>query len=223
MRLLSLVLLLGPAMMQVAAASPLQAVTELRYLDQDAGDPSYLTRILVTPDFMRMDDGQDDGDFILLDRKQRRLINVMRGNNLAMVFTPGKVPAEPEFWKPELTSHPAAKGTRRFRLVLNGMTCLEGVAAERAAPDAAQAMAEMKAVLAFTQYRMWRNSPAEMQHDCDLANQVWAFESVFQLGLPLEERDFRGRTRQFESEISIPLNPALFLVPKGMSLVDAPS
>jgi hypothetical protein len=223
MRLLLLVLLLGPAMMHVAAASPLQEVTELRYVDQDAGDPSYLTRVLVTAEFMRMDDGQDDGDFILLDRKQRRLINVMRGNNLAMVFTPGKVPAVPVGWKPELTSHAAAQGTRRFSLVLNGVTCLEGVAAKRAAADAARALAEMKTVLAATQYRMWRDSPAEMQHDCDLANQVWAFESVLELGLPLEERDFRGRTRQFESESSIPLNPALFLVPKGMPLVDAPS
>jgi hypothetical protein len=84
-------------------------------------------------------------------------------------------------------------------------------------------MAEMKAVLAATQYRMWRDSPADMQHDCDLANQVWAFESVLELGLPLEERDFRGRTRQFESEIRIPLDPVLFLVPMGMPLVDAPS
>jgi hypothetical protein len=195
----------------------------LRYVDQDAGDPGYLTRILVTPDFMRMDDGHDDGDFILLDRKQRRLINVMRSNNLAMVFTPAKVPAEPVGWKPQLTSHAAAKGTRRFTLVLNGVTCLEGVAAKQAAADAARAMAEMKAVLAATQYRMWRDSPADMQHDCDLANQVWAFESVLELGLPLEERDFRGRTRQFESEIRIPLDPVLFLVPKGMPLVDAPS
>jgi hypothetical protein len=223
MRLLLLVLLLGQAMTHVAAASPLQEVTELRYVDQDAGDPSYLTRILVTPDFMRMDDGHDDGDFILLDRKQRRLTNVMRGNNLAMVFTPAKVPAEPVGWKPQLTSHAAAKGTRRFTLVLNGVTCLEGVAAKQAAADAARAMAEMKAVLAATQYRMWRDSPAEMQHDCDLANQVWAFESVLELGLPLEERDFRGRTRQFESEVRIPLDPVLFFVPKGMLLVDAPS
>jgi hypothetical protein len=223
MRLLLLVLLLGQAMTHVAAASPLQEVTVLRYVDQDAGDPSYLTRILVTPDFMRMDDGLDDGDFILLDRKQRRLINVMRSNNLAMVFTPGKVPAEPVGWKPKLTSHAAAKGTRRFTLVLNGVTCLEGVAAKHAAADAARAMAEMKAVLAATQYRMWRDSPADMQHDCDLANQVWAFESVLELGLPLEERDFRGRTRQFESEVRIPLDPVLFFVPKGMPLVDAPS
>lgn len=223
MRLLLLVLLLGQAMTHVAAASPLQEVTELRYVDQDAGDPSYLTRILVTPDFMRMDDGHDDGDFILLDRKQRRLTNVMRGNNLAMVFTPAKVPAEPVGWKPQLTSHAAAKGTRRFTLVLNGVTCLEGVAAKHAAADAVRAMAEMKAVLAATQYRMWRDSPADMQHDCDLANQVWAFESVLELGLPLEERDFRGRTRQFESEVRIPLDPVLFFVPKGMPLVDAPS
>ena len=67
------------------------------------------------------------------------------------------------------------------------MVCSEGVAAGRAAPDAARAMAELKAVLAATQYRVWKDSPPEMQHDCDLANQVWESGAILKLGLPLEE------------------------------------
>ena len=62
-------------------------------------------------------------------------------------------------------------------------------------------MAELKSILAATQYRMWQDSPREMQHDCDLANQVWDSATVLKLGLPLEEREYSGRTRQFESEI----------------------
>ncbi|MHB1145415.1 MAG: hypothetical protein ACYCZS_10995 [Thiobacillus sp.] len=195
----------------------------LRYVDQDPGDPPYLTRILVTPDFMRMDDGNDAGDFVLLDRRQRKVINVMHGNQLALVFTPGTLPPLPAGWKPVLDVKPAARGTRRFSLTLKGVVCSEGVAALRAAPDAARAMAELKGVLAAMQYRVWKDSPSAIQHDCDLANLVWESGATLKLGLPLEEREFTGRSRQFESESKQPLKPELFRVPDGMPQVPAPS
>jgi hypothetical protein len=196
---------------------------ELRYIDQDPGDPPYLTRIFVTPDFMRMDTGDDDGDFILLDRRQRQVINVMRGNRLAMVFAPGKLPPKPAGWKSRLDAKPPVRGTQRFSLKVNGVVCSEGIAARAAAPDAARAMAELKSILAATQYRVWKDSPRDMQHDCDLANQVWESGTTLKLGLPLEAREFGGRTRQFESESKHPLQPELFRVPDGLTALNAPS
>ncbi|MGK2953963.1 MAG: hypothetical protein ACSLEZ_16455 [Thiobacillus sp.] len=196
---------------------------ELRYIDQDPGDPPALTRILVTPDFMRMDGGEDEGDFILLDRRQRQVINVMHDNRLAMVFTPGELPPKPAGWNPRLDAKPAVRGTQRFSLKINGVVCSEGIAARAAAPDAARAMAELKSILAATQYRVWKDSPRDMQHDCDLANQVWESGTTLKLGLPLETREFGGRTRQFESESKHPLQPELFRVPDGLTAINAPS
>jgi hypothetical protein len=169
----------------------------VRYIDQDPGDAPYLTRILVTPDFMR-------------------------DNQLAMVFTAGTVPPKPASRKPRLDIRKAAHGTQRFSLAVNGVVCSEGLAVQRA-PDAARAMVELKSVLAATQYRVWQTSPREMQHDCDLANLVWASGATLELGLPLEEREFSGRTRQLESESKQPLQPELFRVPDGMTAIDAPS
>jgi hypothetical protein len=195
----------------------------LRYIDQDPGDPPYLTRILITPDFMRMDSGEDGGDFVLLDRRQRKVINVMRDNKLAMVFSAGTLPPKPADWKVQLITGKAERGTQRFSLAVKGVVCSEGIAARRAAPDAARALAELKSILAATQYRVWQDSPRDLQHDCDLANQVWESGTVLKLGLPLEEREFTGRTRQFESESKLPLQPKLFRVPDGLAVIDAPS
>lgn len=195
----------------------------LRYVDQDPGTPSYLTRILVTSNFMRMDGGEDDGDFILLDRRQRKVINITRDNKLALVFTSGTLPPRPADWKARLDVHKAARGTQRFSLTVNGMVCSEGVAAQGAAPDAARAMAELKAILAATQYRVWQETPVDMQHNCDLANHVWDSGATLTLGLPLEERDFTGRTRKFESETRKTLQPGLFRMPDGMKEINAPS
>mgnify|MGYP000008681422 CR=1 FL=1 len=210
-------------LLMCAGAAHAADMSVVRYVDQDPGDAPYPTRILVTPDFLRMDGGEDGGDFVLLDRKLRQVINVMRDSKLAMVFTPGALPPKPKGWKPRLDAQAGAPGTRRFSLVLNGVVCSEGVAARRAAPDAARAMAELKAVLAATQYRVWQDSPRDLQHDCDLANQVWESGVTLSLGLPLEEREYTGRTRQFESESSQPLQPELFRVPHGMTLINAPS
>ncbi len=214
--------LLGIGLLGMGAAGAADMIA-LRYIDADPGDLPYLTRILVTPDFMRMDDGNDGGDFVLLDRRQQTVTNVMHGNQLAMVFKPGTLPPRPAGWKPVLDVKPAASGTRRFTLTVKGVVCSEGVVAPRAAPDAARAMSELKAVLAAMQYRVWQESPGAIQHDCDLANLVWESGATLKLGLPLEEREFTGRSRRFESESKLPFQPDLFRVPDGMPVVDAPS
>jgi hypothetical protein len=210
-------------LLMCAGAAHAADMTVVRYVDQDPGDAPYPTRILVTPDFLRMDGGEDGGDFVLLDRKQRQVINVMRDTKLAMVFTAGVLPPKPQGWNPGLDVQAGAPGTRRFSLVLDGVVCSEGVAAAAAAPDAARAMAELKTVLAATQYRVWQDSPRDLQHDCDLANQVWESGATLSLGLPLEEREFTGRTRRFESESNEPVRPELFRVPDGMTAINAPS
>lgn len=205
-----------------AGAAHAADMTVLRYVDQDPGGPPYATRILVTPDFMRMDGGEDAGDFTLLDRRQRLVINVSRDSRLAMVFAPGSLPPQPDGWKPRLDDHGPARGGRRFTLTVRGVVCNEGIAVKHAM-DAARAMAEMKSVLAATQYRVWQQSPPDLQNDCDLANQVWNSGDTLTLGLPLEEREFTGRSRTFESESRQPENPALFRVPDGMTQIKAPS
>ena len=224
MRTWLMLFLLGVGTVHAAdMIAPRQEMIALRYVDQDPGDPSYLTRILVTPDFLRMDDGNDGGDFVLLDRRQRQVTNVTRDNKLAMVFSAGTLPSKPAGWKPRLDTHPAAPGTQRFSLVLKDVVCSEGVAARSAAPDAARAMAELKSVLAAMQYRVWAGAPRELQHDCDLANLVWESGATLELGLPLEEREYTGRTRQLESESKQPMQPELFRVPDGMTAINAPS
>jgi hypothetical protein len=197
-------------------------MTVLRYVDQDPGAPPYATRILVTPDFMRMDSGEDAGDFTLLDRRKRVVINVMHESGLAMVFAPGTLPPKPVGWNARLAEGRAERGGRRFTLTVKSVVCSEGIAV-RHAMDAARAMAEMKAILAATQYRVWKASPPDLQHDCDLANQVWNSGTTLTLGLPLEEREFTGRSRELENETQLPVNPGLFRVPEGLTQVNAPS
>lgn len=151
------------------------------------------------------------------------MINVMRDGRLAMVFPPGELPARPAAWTSRLSTASGAAGTQRYRLDVNGVVCSEGVVAARAAPEVARGLAELDTVLAATQYRVWQATPRAMRHDCDLANRVWEAGRVPGLGLPLEVREFSGKTRRFESESRMPFRPGLFRVPDGFAAIDAPS
>lgn len=215
----------GPLFFLLACMGAAHAadMTVLRYVDQDPGDPAYTTRLLVTADHLRMDAGDDAGDFVLLDRRRKCVFNVMRDSRLVMVFALGAVPARPADWPMRFDVEPAAAGTERYRLSVNGAVCSEGVVAPRAAPDAARALAELKTVLAAVQYRVWRDSPHALQHDCDLANLVWDFDALLGRGLPLEEREFNGRTRHFETESREPVRTELFDIPEGFATLDAPA
>jgi len=214
--------LLAAGAAQAAEMAGLRHMTELRYIDQDPGDPPYATRILVTPDYLRMDTGEDDGDFVLLDRRQHKVFNVMRESRLAMVFVPATLPPRPESWKSRLLVKPHTQGAQRYSLLVNGQTCSEGVVDRHAVPDAARAMAELKSVLAATQYRVWRDTPTDLRHDCDLANLVWEADSALRMGLTLEEREFSGRSRKLQGRSSAPVKPELFRLPDGFAEMQAP-
>src|SRR3569832_1229919 len=77
-------------------------MTVLRYVDQEPKKPPKETHNQETPANKRMDSGEDTGDFTLLDRKKRVVINIMRDSRLAMVFAPGALPPKPDGWKPGL-------------------------------------------------------------------------------------------------------------------------
>ena len=211
------------ALLVTAGTAQAADMTVVRYVDQDPGEAPYATRLLVTADFLRMDDGDDNGDFVLLDRRRNEVANVMREAGVVMVFKQGVLPTKPAGWKTKLDTRAGAPGTQRYRLSVGGVVCSEGVVAPRAAPDVAKAIGELKRLLATTQHRVWRDSPRDMQHDCDLANQVWESGAVTAIGLPLEEREFTGRTRRFETQSTEPARPELFRVPAGLPAINAPS
>ena len=53
---------------------------ELQFSEQEAGVEPYKTRMIITDDFLRIDDGPDNKDFILLDRKARKISSISYDN-----------------------------------------------------------------------------------------------------------------------------------------------
>ncbi len=191
-------------------------MTELRYQDQDAGGDPYLTRFLITDRFLRMDSGLDNDDFVLLDRKTRQVVNVLHGQKVLMKMRNKPLPAtRPPEYKVEEIVTPVNKGTLRVQIRAGNSTCSETVAAKDLLPDAARALAEFKAAVAYTQWLTYSGTPADLRQTCDLAQHVWDSGRALTYGLPIEERDYSGKVRVFSGHAARKSKPLLFRLPKG--------
>lgn len=196
---------------------------ELRYLDSEDGAPAYQTRILVAERYLRMDEGRDDGDFVLFDRKTGKVSNVVHEQKMIMAVSDKKLPKSPApAYRVEKRVTPVRAGTVRVQVLADGKLCSETVAASRLFPDAARALAEYKAALAYTQWTTYRNTPADLRQDCDLVHHVWQTGLALSQGLPIEERDYAGRVRQYVSGKKREPNPRLFELPKHYESVALP-
>lgn len=198
-------------------------VTEVRYLDQDPGGEPYLTRILVTRQFMRLDDGQDGDDFVLFDRKKRQVVNVMHGLK-TLLWVSGKPlpPTRPVIYKVDEKADKVRKDTTRVQLRANGELCSETVSVSGMLPDVVSAMAEYKSALAYTQLQTFLNTPENIRQPCDLVHHVWESGRSLAHGLPLEERDYAGRVRKLSGTAKRPFDPSWFALPGGYATIQPP-
>ncbi len=196
---------------------------ELRYQDSEDGAAPYPTRILVTDRYLRMDEGRDDGDFVLFDRKTGKVANVLHERRMLMAMHDKKLPVNPPHaYRVEKKVTPVRAGTVRVQVLADGKLCSETVAASRLFPDAARALTEYKAALAYTQWTTYRNTPVELRQDCDLVHHVWQTGMALSQGLPIEERDYAGRVRQYVGGEKRKLKPELFRLPKSYELLELP-
>lgn len=196
---------------------------DLRYQDSEGDAAPYETRILVTDRYLRMDDGRDGSDFVLFDRRTGKVSNVLHGQKMLMAMHDEKLPAEPPHaYRVERKLTQVRSGTMRVQVLADGKLCSETVAVAKLFPDAARAMAEYKAALAYTQWTTYRNTPAELRQDCDLVHHVWQTGISYSQGLPIEERDYAGRVRQYVGGEKRPLRPELFKLPEGYEMLELP-
>jgi hypothetical protein len=192
-----------------------ERVIEVTYMDQEPNQGGYVTRYLVSDSFLRMDFGQDSDDYVLYDRRTRRVFNVNHERHEAMVidYEPVDYP-KPERWSVDEYTRQNSDGKRRFEISVNGTTCSRMVAMEKLAPEAAAGMAEFTEALAATQAATYRATPPDQRQPCDLARYVLEPRRWYQYGVPVDEVHFSGLSRRLLNfSASVKARPTLFAVP----------
>lgn len=79
---------------QAPGAAPVAAV--MYYEEREPGVEPYTTRIIVSPRYLRLDDGNDDGDFVLLERGSGTLQSTNAVDGTILVIRGSGPAADPQ-------------------------------------------------------------------------------------------------------------------------------
>lgn len=177
------------------AASAQQASLLVYQVWEEGIDP-YISRILVTPDYLRLDEGDASDGYTLFDRRQEIIYSVsLEERSVLVIDHTDMVPGDNAglILQEQVTEDPdapavAGKRPKRVRLLANGELCAELTVIDGVMEDAVAALAEMKIALARVQAATLDATPLNMRNPCDLASNIYAPDRHLQFGLPVQER-----------------------------------
>lgn len=187
------------------------------------GQSAYKTRMIASKDFLRIDDGNDVGDFLLYDRKKKSVHNVNSQEQLILnissisVAVDSPIKLDHKIVKKD-TDAPMLAGSKvkNFLFITNKQVCFDVHSADGMLPVLQQALAEYRRALSGEQAMMLSVTPAEMLNGCDLANNIYLPDRHLGKGFPVSQKEYTGRSRlllDYKENKSI--NPQLFVLPSG--------
>lgn len=183
--------------------------TAVYMVEHEADFEPTRTRLIVTPEFLRIDDGRDGGDFLLYHRGERTIYNVSAADALILVMAPQAIGAAPVALEHDIQRENDAapdvggKKVRHYRLLTNRNVCYDLYAAEGLLPEVVAALREYRESLAGEHAQALAFTPKEMQTPCDLANNIYAPARHLAHGFPIRaaERNGRDATRVRTTEL----------------------
>lgn len=221
-------ILSGLAALLLSASALAQEAMLLVYQVAEQGAAPYVTRILITPDHVRMDEGAESATFTLFDRNAELLYNVSFRDKTVLVMKPA-VEVLPEN-KALVMTHseqtdaeaPDIVGVKpvNVELLANGESCTQLVALPGVMPAATAALRELKSTLARVQAASVASRPFDLQEPCDLATNIYGATRTFEFGLPILERDAGRMQRLADMAEQFAAEDSLFQIPEGLRRIE---
>lgn len=209
-------------MFVLSACAGTPKATIVYFEEQEGSGQTYRTRMIVSERYLRLDDADDAGDFVLFDRKQRVIYSTNSLDRRTLVIR----------WKVVLLKPPASLKRRQqrieekippigdrpvahHRLQANGEVCYDLYAVAGLLPDVVQAMREYHRTLATVHADLLPAAPLQTS-PCEQVANVYFPDWYLQYGFPIQARDYLGRGRQLaDYRTAQPVAGALFRLPEG--------
>lgn len=211
-----------------AAAAPAGVEgTVLWYLQHGAGVEPYQVRYIVTPDYLRSDEGNDEGGFLLFKRTSRQIYNVVpEDESILHIDGKGVVPVAPQHLALEIRRSVDEQAPRiddrapvNITLSAGGELCYSAVVVPGFLRMASAAFRDFAQALSVQQQRTLDHTPEEYRTPCFLARYIHAPDFFMGEGVAIAEQDGKGyRSELLRYETGIDLDASLFELPAGLQL-----
>ncbi|MEA3243392.1 MAG: hypothetical protein U9Q19_08170 [Pseudomonadota bacterium] len=204
--------------------------TVLWYAEQEAGIEPYKVRYIVSRDFMRSDEGSDEGGFVLLDRAEQQIYSVVPQNRTILhIDGRGELPQVPSQLSIEIKRSADEKAPKlagevpvTLELVANQELCYSAIIVPGHLEQARAALREFAQALSIQQSRTLAATPQEYQTPCFLSRYLYATDFHLQQGIPLLDWSQQGHRRELlDYQTGVELDDGLFELPDGFATIEA--
>jgi hypothetical protein len=213
-----------------ASALAEQTTTLLVYKVWEQGVGNYTSRVLVTPQFVRLDEGEGTLDYTLFDREQDIIYNISSEDRTALVINPPAAELQPprdlkldhqitvDAGAPKISG----QAPQNVTLLVDGEVCRQMVTVPGLLPEAMDGLRDLQRVLARVQAATLGAFPADMLSRCDLADDVHAALRPLEHGLPIQERTERRSRSLVDFNAAYVVEDAVLEIPSGYARVPMP-
>ncbi len=196
--------------------------TMLNFIEHERGVDPYSTRLIVTKEFLRFDDGEGSVDFVLLDRNKDVIYSVNSSEGTVMAIHQKDIEIQPPF-ELELTHEqitmqeaPDIEGIQpqHYQFSANGDNCYQVIAVQGLMPDVVTALQEFTDLLASDSKVTFNSLPADLQKPCDISMNTFAASRHLALGFPIQEWSENGAGRALvDYQLNYQPDDSLFELP----------
>lgn len=171
-------------------------VVKIIFTEQEAGTEPYQTRLIVTKDFMRFDDGEGSVDFVLFDRKKNIIYSTNSDDKSVMSIAEKHNEVKPPFELKHsvknlglLKDAPKIQGKTpvHYQFITNDEICYEVVAVKGLLPGVVEAMKAFHKILESDSKMTFHTIPADMHDACDMSMSTFAAARHLEYGFPIQE------------------------------------
>jgi len=200
-----------------------EAVTLILFEEQEAGTGVYPVRMLVSDQYLRIDDGVDEGSFLLYDRSSQLAYSVdhEEGQILIIDDLGGKV-GQPDYSIDVVVNDsddiPAIAGIRPASLTISagGESCFSAVVVSGLMKHAAAALTDYRLMLSRRQQATLNTMPIDLITPCFLTRYVYGLALPLESGFPVREWDGNGYLRELVNfDEHFPEPAGIFSLPEG--------
>ncbi len=201
-----------------------QTSVKIDFVEHEKYVKPYPTRLIVTNQFMRFDDGEGSTSFILFNRDTDTIYSVNDEDRTVMSLKNQEIDLEPpmaleleERNLGTLEDAPKIQGMTpvHYQFFANDEVCYDVVAVKGLMPDVVDAMQAFKTILANDSKVTFNNIPADLHNACDMSMSTFAAGRHLKHGFPIQEWSVDGDGRTLvDYDESYKPDPALFELPE---------